>query len=224
MHAHKRSSVLAAACTTLTHLCIGAALVFAASRAPALVMPLEKGPVTVAIRVPAPQPERPAPPKEVTPPQAPAPPQPAPPPKTVENRPALKRTAKPAVPRPPAETPPPQEAAPAETAAPPQAAPVPRSPDADERQRLLAQLMAAVEEKKFYPLAARRAGMTGTVTLKVRIDDAGRISGVELGSSPSPMLASAAAETLDAVRKGWKAKDWPGGTLLVHLPIRYEIR
>lgn len=117
-------------------------------------------------------------------------------------------TPKPAVKPPPAPRPEPiSEAQPvieaepaAATARPaaqitPEPPPAAASPPEHLRQDYLARIMAHLEEHKFYPGAARRRGLEGTVQVSFTITAAGEIRQLELAGGHK-MLHQAATETM----------------------------
>ena len=70
-----------------------------------------------------------------------------------------------------------------------------------------------------YPLRARRAGMEGTVLLRLTVDEEGRVVAVKMESpSPWPLLNESATRT---VRERWR---FSKGKLRVYeVPIRFEL-
>ena len=232
-HARRRCCSLAFAATCLVHAGILATWVQMAGRMPEIITPAEKGPVSIALRVAAPAPEqpepapRPAPPREEFPPPEskadPPPPKPAPAPK-----PAPKPSPAPVyTPDPPKPAERIDASTPANPAPPAPPAPVvqqERTPDASEQEAFVARLMAEVERNKYYPLAAKRAGISGVVQLRVRIDTSGNIRHVELVTSPNATLGDAALATLEKVKGGWSGDGWRGPAFTVQIPMRFEVR
>lgn len=87
-------------------------------------------------------------------------------------------------------------------------------------------LADAIRREKFYPRAARRSGYAGTVSLRVEIDEGGKIKTFEVTSSSAHYLLQAGAmRTLRRVAEKFSA---PSGTHSVLpsifiVPIVYEL-
>jgi outer membrane biosynthesis protein TonB len=104
-------------------------------------------------------------------------------------------------------------------------------------ERLVAALRRRVEAAKSYPFAARKAGITGVVLVRVDIDPSGRVAGYSLaqGQDAHPRLLGGAGETMERVLGADLYADLHSersaapralrlsGTLLVELPIVYEL-
>ncbi|MEI6178102.1 MAG: TonB family protein [Verrucomicrobiota bacterium] len=70
-----------------------------------------------------------------------------------------------------------------------------------------------------YPLASRRAGQAGTVTVAFTVDSSGRvISAYATNPSPWPLLNEEAVRTV----RGWKFP--PGGVMKLQRPIVFQLR
>lgn len=104
-------------------------------------------------------------------------------------------------------------------------------------ERLVAALRRRVEAAKSYPFAARKAGITGVVLVRVDIDPSGRVAGYTLAQEQDahPRLLGGAGETMERVLGADLYADLHtersaapralrlSGTLLVELPIVYEL-
>ncbi len=165
------------------------------------------------------------------------PPEPAPAPvrpsETVRK--AVRRSEKPLV----SASPPQAASAPAEAASAPaaqavEAAPAPRAASAQPApavaetprrdDRLVAALLALIEQEKHYPLAARRAGYVGTVVVTVRVESDGRISGHEiLSHDANPVLRGAADKTLRRVRELGVPREAAGRAGAFEVPIVFTL-
>ena len=196
----------------------------AAGWAPEPARSPESAPVvrlSLAQPAPPPAPPRPEPPPEPTPepppepePEAPREPDPAPPPEpeTMAPSPPEEESVAPIV----------------EPAAPEAGEPEPGEVEglvSDEaRARLLAALRRRLEESKFYPGAARYAHATGTVFVRIDVDDRARIAGYEIEDTEvSPLLAEGARALLRrAAERPLEAEGMPGG-LTVRAPITYRL-
>lgn len=80
-----------------------------------------------------------------------------------------------------------------------------------------------LETAKTYPANARRRGLSGTVTLRFRIDAGGSVSGhTTTGAAPAELHAAALAlirnRRFHAPPKGWNTD------ALLEIPIRYSLR
>ena len=83
--------------------------------------------------------------------------------------------------------------------------------------------VATVERSKFYPKAARQAGITGTVKVRVSFDGSGQITGYSLVSgSYHPSLGEAALSTMAKVKGRWKPKG--GGPSSLVVPIGFRLK
>lgn len=81
----------------------------------------------------------------------------------------------------------------------------------------------AVERNKFYPKAARQAGLTGTVKIRVTFNRQGLITGASLmpGNYP-PALGEAAMTTINKVKGRWSPKE--GGPSALVVPIGFRLK
>ncbi len=75
-----------------------------------------------------------------------------------------------------------------------------------------------------YPLAARRRGIEGTVTLSLRVSEKGEVSGVEVVHSPHPLLAKAAREAAAGAEFTPAMKDGRPVAATVRMPIRFQLK
>lgn len=97
---------------------------------------------------------------------------------------------------------------------------------AEVEQRYLSALQQAIARHKFYPQAARRGGVEGTVTLGFVIEADGSITGAQVATaSGSPLLDEAALETLARlgrfrpIPEELRRERWP-----LRVPIRFALR
>jgi|GEM_PF-6590188 len=81
----------------------------------------------------------------------------------------------------------------------------------------------AVEKSKFYPKAARQAGLTGTVKVRVTFNSQGLITGAYLipGNYP-PALGEAAMTTINKVKSRWAPRE--GGPAALVVPISFRLK
>ena len=85
----------------------------------------------------------------------------------------------------------------------------------DWRMLAIAKVRAMVEQEKFYPPSAQKAGYTGRFKVRIRLEPDGRISGCEIAERHGhPLLAKAVEETLKKIR---------GRTVGLTLPERFDI-
>jgi protein TonB len=87
----------------------------------------------------------------------------------------------------------------------------------------LALVMRRLEEKKIYPLAVRKRGIEGDVTLDFTIGRNGEVDGVALAASDHRFLAQAAVETVRSASpfpalSGMNRQEYP-----VRVTIRYRL-
>jgi|GEM_PF-2035712 len=174
----------------------------------------ELHPAAVAPAQPSPPPPAPEP-AEMPPKETPKPPEPEPRPEPVVSQPAKTR-----------ETPvsaAAQTAQMAQQAAAPEAQVEAAEPMAGQgrigevgwRMLALAKLRAMVEQEKFYPLSAQKAGYTGRFRVRIRLETDGTISGCEIAERRGhPLLGKAVEVTLEKIR---------GRTLGMVLPERFDI-
>jgi TonB family protein len=90
----------------------------------------------------------------------------------------------------------------------------------------VAALIGRIEQAKRYPFAARRAGIEGVVTMRVRIDEAGRIAGysVQPDGAPHRWLQEASLETMTQVDPQLLPEGRLEAALVVEVPIRFHLR
>jgi protein TonB len=89
----------------------------------------------------------------------------------------------------------------------------------------LSRFRQAVQDAVTYPLAARRAGHSGTVQIEVLIEPTGRIREARvLSSSRHAMLDEAALEALRRVSPMPLPENLPRRPLRVRLPLVFELR
>lgn len=101
----------------------------------------------------------------------------------------------------------------------------PPSPSDEQRKReLISTLLALIEKEKYYPFAARRAGLTGKVVLMISVNSDGRISGYRIaGGNGHATLKKAALTTMGRVAKNRiPVSSLPNGAT-IRLPINYSI-
>ena len=95
--------------------------------------------------------------------------------------------------------------------------PPPAEPDLEEiRRQYLADLLRHIEQHKFYPLAARRRGVEGTVQISLRLLADGSIDGLEIGGDHRLLLSAAN----DAVRSAQPLPEPPAG-IVGPLQVQY---
>lgn len=94
------------------------------------------------------------------------------------------------------------------------------------RERLVAALIGRIEQAKRYPFPARKAGIEGVVTMRVRIDEAGRIAGysVQPDGAPHRWLQEASLETMALVEPQLLPEGRLAAALVVEVPIRFHLR
>ncbi|MHC1752702.1 TonB family protein [Humidesulfovibrio sp.] len=94
------------------------------------------------------------------------------------------------------------------------------------RERLVAALVGRIEQAKRYPFAARKAGIEGVVTMRVRIDEAGRIAGysVQPDGAPHRWLQEVSLETMALVDPQLLPEGRLEAALVVEVPIRFHLR
>ncbi len=201
-------------------------------------------PAKIAVRlenfVPAPEPppqDLPESAPEETPPPAERVPEPPPrPQEKIEDDAPREISEPPPEPEPEATPPEPEDAAPPEppkAEAVPEPEPPPRDDSAELRARAAAErslyglLADAVSREKFYPKAARRAGRTGTVRVRVALDADGAIA--DFSALPGAAHASLTAGALETLRR--VAKDFsvpaelrPALPAAFVVPVIYELR
>jgi protein TonB len=82
-----------------------------------------------------------------------------------------------------------------------------------------------VQDALFYPLSARRQGLSGTVEIEVLLEPSGRVSAAKVLSSSSHAVLDAAA--IDAVKR-LDAEPFPASLprrpLRIRLPLAFELR
>ncbi|UQZ88036.1 hypothetical protein C4J81_01905 [Deltaproteobacteria bacterium Smac51] len=102
-------------------------------------------------------------------------------------------------------------------------APAPAAPSREAQDKFASDFVKAVEKNKFYPKEARKAGLTGTVKVKVTFDGQGFIRSASLlpGSYPAE-LGEAAMATIEKVKKRWAPKN--GGPSSLTVPIGFRLR
>jgi len=88
--------------------------------------------------------------------------------------------------------------------------------------RLTSELLEFIEKHKLYPIAARRAGITGVVTLRIEIAADGRIQAAYLSEDAHRFLQAGARRTATSLANH-QLSIAPGQTLWVKVPVRYEI-
>jgi protein TonB len=99
-----------------------------------------------------------------------------------------------------------------------------KQPDKAEIDQIIAALVAAVEQHKRYPQAARRAGYEGIVQISVRIDRQGFIRGYELtGGSGRPLLDDAAVAIFRRIGDIRIASVSIDRDLTLIVPVRYAL-
>lgn len=83
------------------------------------------------------------------------------------------------------------------------------------RMLAVAKLRAMVEREKYYPPAAQKAGYTGRVSVLIRLEPDGMVSGYEVRENRGhPMLSRAVETTLEEIK---------GQNIGLTLPERFEI-
>lgn len=85
----------------------------------------------------------------------------------------------------------------------------------DIRQRYLAELMAHIEEHKWYPKSARRRGIQGEVKVSFLLLPDGSIRDVEVRHGPKVLTVAAAKAVA-------RAEPMPAPPAEVHCPLRCE--
>lgn len=89
----------------------------------------------------------------------------------------------------------------------------------------LGRLRQRVQEALRYPAAARRRGLTGTVTLEMTVLATGAIGPVVVvNSSSHALLDEAALDTVRSLRPQPFPADLPARTLRVRLPVVFDLR
>lgn len=89
----------------------------------------------------------------------------------------------------------------------------------------LGRLRQRVQEALRYPAAARRRGLTGTVTLEMTVLPTGAIGPVVVvNSSSHALLDEAALDTVRSLRPQPFPADLPARTLRVRLPVVFDLR
>ncbi len=90
-----------------------------------------------------------------------------------------------------------------------------RAGEIDWRMLAVAKLRAMIEREKYYPAAAQKAGYTGRVSVRIRLEADGTVSGYEVKESRGHSLLVRAVEaTLEKIK---------GRTIGLTLPGRFEI-
>jgi protein TonB len=226
----KRRGRLAFTLSCLLHIAVGV-LIFLAARRCTANQWLSAGPKadnTGVIRIelqslaaapappeaPRPAPKPPAP-AEVPLKETPKPPEPAPAPEPVVTKPAEASEA--------------QGAAKTQTAQVTQQASAPgaqieaaeplagsgRIGEIDWRMLAVAKLRALIEREKYYPVAARKAGYTGRVSVRIRLEKDGTISGGEIAERQGhPLLGRAVETTLGKLQ---------GGNIGLSIPEKFDV-
>ncbi|SNS07384.1 outer membrane transport energization protein TonB [Humidesulfovibrio mexicanus] len=94
------------------------------------------------------------------------------------------------------------------------------------RDQLVAALIGRIERAKRYPFAARKAGIEGVVTMRVRIDEAGRIAeySVRTDGAPHRWLCDAAVQTMAEVDPHLLPQGKMETALVVEVPIRFHLQ
>lgn len=70
-----------------------------------------------------------------------------------------------------------------------------------EKDRLLSELLALIEQEKFYPFAARRLGINGQVELLIDVDETGHIRNYRVTSSSHGVFARSASSIMARVQR-----------------------
>lgn len=177
--------------------------------------------------------------EKVLPPPVPLPPEPEVIPEKIDET-ALRETVEPLPEEvPPLSEPPEEEVLPEPPIPEPVSAPSPPPPPVQDNsaqleaakraaeQTLHGALADAIQREKFYPRAARRNGRTGTVSLRVRIAEDGKISDFELVPGKAHVsLKGGAMKTLRKVAEKFLAPKGAEAALpaTVVVPVVYEIR
>lgn len=89
----------------------------------------------------------------------------------------------------------------------------------------LDRLRQRVHEALRYPAAARRRGLSGTVTIDLTVLPDGAIGPVHVvESSAHPLLDAAVVESVRSLGRQPFPRDLPARTLRVRLPVVFELR
>ena len=94
--------------------------------------------------------------------------------------------------------------------------------ESDQRDRLLARLLSAIEKRKHYPRKARRSRTEGTATLEVRVDASGTVTACSLARSSGASALDAATSGLGEKLVGFDT-GVRGKPLGVRVPVRYDL-
>lgn len=193
--------------------------------------------VTVIQIMPMPEPPPPVLPIEEFQPQViePSVPIPAPVPKP---KPVEQPKPKPS----PAPTPKPVESPPVETSPAPQQAAAPNysaepvkaaGPPAQSQQmsqgdydKFLSAFLYKIKQELYYPKAAQRGNISGTVKVSITFDAGGNIASYKLagGGNYHKLLGEAALKTIEQVKSVWKPPLAPGHQQTIVVPVVFELK
>jgi protein TonB len=89
---------------------------------------------------------------------------------------------------------------------------------------IVERLLRKIEEQKNYPFAARRAGITGVVSVLVHVGEDGRVTGFRILSREADrFLVSGASHTLEAIQGARVCEARLAHALNIEVPIVYEL-
>ncbi len=91
--------------------------------------------------------------------------------------------------------------------------------------RYVQKVVTLIESHKSYPSRARSLGQQGTVSLKIKLDHAGKLLEMDiLGDPPYKILVNAAKDTISSIGNfPSMPDDVTLDTLTMNVPIRYEL-
>jgi protein TonB len=91
--------------------------------------------------------------------------------------------------------------------------------------RYVQKVVTLIENHKNYPSRARALGQQGTVSLKIKLDHAGKLLGMDiLDAPPYKILVNAAKDTISSIGNfPSMPEDVTLETLTMNVPIRYEL-
>lgn len=93
----------------------------------------------------------------------------------------------------------------------------------NERDAIIAELVALIDKKKRYPTAARRRNITGTVVILIHINSSSVISGYEISSYKNKLLKNSADKVMQQILN-IKLSSKTSKEFSVKIPVKYTLK
>lgn len=94
-----------------------------------------------------------------------------------------------------------------------------------EYDKFLSAFLQKVRQELYYPKAAQRANLSGTMKVYIVFDANGNISSYKLASSNNhKLLGEAALKTIEVVKASWRPPLAPGHQQTIVMPVVFELK